>query len=66
MRTGTVRAAGRERRTSLPPQREALNITWFRALDELTAAAMQVTLPDACSWILHTALTWLAQEHAQS
>ncbi|MFM7982028.1 MAG: hypothetical protein ACKPKO_22185, partial [Candidatus Fonsibacter sp.] len=38
---------------------ETLKTRWNRAIDELTARAMQGTLPQCCEWILHTSLTWL-------
>ena len=38
---------------------ESLKARWQRAIDELTAKAMQGSLPDCCAWIQHTSLAWL-------
>ena len=38
---------------------------WHRATDDVTAMAMQGTLPNCCAWLLHTTLTWLQKTTQQ-
>ena len=44
---------------------ESLKARWQRAIDELTARAMQGSLPDCCAWIQHTSLAWLIKGSQQ-
>ncbi|MFM7983711.1 MAG: hypothetical protein ACKPKO_30750, partial [Candidatus Fonsibacter sp.] len=44
---------------------KTLKTRWTRAIDELTARAMQGTLHECCAWILDTSLTWLDKNTQQ-